>query len=93
MAQATKPISPLRQRMLEDMALRRFAPKTQQDPRSTQHPGSYSVAGIGWQSEISGGIEYLVWCRITRERSRPPEGHRYRQPAYADPGRKGQGQT
>ena len=30
MAQATKPISPLRQRMLEDMALRRFAPKTQQ---------------------------------------------------------------
>ena len=30
MTQSTKPMSPLRQRMLEDMALRRFAPKTQQ---------------------------------------------------------------
>lgn len=31
MTQSTKPISPLRQRMLEDMALRRFSPKTQKD--------------------------------------------------------------
>ena len=29
MAQSTQPISPLRQRMIEDMRLRKLAPKTQ----------------------------------------------------------------
>ena len=29
MAQSTQPISPLRQRMIEDMHLRKLAPKTQ----------------------------------------------------------------
>ena len=29
MSQSTKPISPLRQRMIEDMTLRKFSPKTQ----------------------------------------------------------------
>ena len=29
MSHTTKPISPLRQRMIEDMALRKLAPKTQ----------------------------------------------------------------
>ena len=31
MTQSTKPISPLRQRMLEDMAMRKLGPKTQKD--------------------------------------------------------------
>ena len=31
MTQSTNPISPLRQRMLEDMTLRRLSPKTQKN--------------------------------------------------------------
>ncbi|MFT5098680.1 MAG: integrase/recombinase XerD, partial [Planctomycetaceae bacterium] len=31
MPQSTKPISPLRQRMIEDMTMRKLNPKTQKD--------------------------------------------------------------
>jgi integrase len=69
MTQATKPTSPLRQRMLEDMALRRFSPKTQHEDirviqvllghKQLNNTATYSHVAASLLQRVKGPLEYL----------------------------------
>ena len=53
MTHPTKPISPLRKRMLEDMALRKLAPKTQ---------SNYLRAVIHFTGFLGRSPDTATWC-------------------------------
>jgi hypothetical protein len=69
MTQSTQPVSPLRQRMLEDMALRRFSPKTQQGyirvilvllgHKQLNNTATYSHVAASLLQRVKGPLKYL----------------------------------
>ena len=86
------PVSPLRQRMIDDM--RRAAGPGAQGPAAAgrAQPGrGGAAAALRAEPEAQGGAQHRLRLRPARLGDRPPEGRRHRQCADADPRRAGQG--